>query len=45
MASYSREINVHNALAYSKDELCYQRNESVSMKVFLLHIHKATDFS
>ena len=36
MGSYSREI---------KDGLCYQRNESLSMKVFLLHMHEATDFS
>ena len=27
-----------------KDGLCYLRNESVSTKVFLLDMHKATDF-
>ena len=27
-----------------KDGLHYQRNESVSIKVFLLNMHKATDF-
>ena len=27
-----------------KDGLCYLRNESVSMKVFLLNMHEATDF-
>ena len=27
-----------------KDGLCYLQNDSVSMKVFLLSMHKATDF-
>ena len=27
-----------------KDGLCYLRNESASMNVFLLNIHEATDF-
>ena len=27
-----------------KDGLCYLRNESVSMKAFLLNMHEATDF-
>ena len=27
-----------------KDELCYQRNDSVSVKVFLLNMYEATNF-
>ena len=38
MGSYLREINVENALDNLKDGLCYLRNESVSMKVFLLNL-------
>ena len=41
MGSYLREINVQITL---KDGIPYLRNESVSMKVFLLNMHEATDF-
>ena len=45
MGSYTRESNVQNALEYSfKDGLHYLRNESGSMKVFVLNMLKATDF-
>ena len=37
IGSYLREINVQNTL---KDGLRYLRNESVSLKVFLLNMHE-----
>ena len=41
IGSYPREINVQNTI---KDGLCYLQYESVSMKVFLLNMHKVRDF-
>ena len=40
MGSYLREINFRMHWNTLKDELCYLRNESVSMKVFLLNMHE-----
>ena len=40
MGGYPREINFQNALEYFKGGLCYLRNESLSMKAFLLNMHE-----